>query len=490
MYREDFIKALRFELLNMVEQHLSPISKRCAYSDVPLETNIRWRPLVLVIGNYSSGKSALINEFLGADIQATGQAPTDDSFTILTHGEANAADSRIQVIEERDGNYLINDPEYPFQNFKKHGQRFSSHFRLKKVNSPILENFAIIDTPGMLDSIAEKDRGYDYQQVIGDFAQIADLIIVLFDAHKAGTIRETHISLRDTLPAHTYEDRVLFALSRIDECSSLMDLVRVYGTLCWNLSQITGRKDIPLIRLIYSPSAASRSREQNNIPEADYLRYLENQREDLKKAVLEAPRHRLDNLATFVEIHSERLCLYLQALIGYGLKRRRFLIRQFFIGLLPSLTGAAAIMSLLLNFGLLGWLPPTILLGIGGGIAVLFQIIWLSTFSRLFAGRFHRKQLEQIDDLVFLENQHQKDTWSAVRDLARQYLRKTEGKFSLRSIEEDHAAVKTILDHGTREIREALNELSAIRPGQWLDDPPGPFLSALAKEMAGQDYLP
>jgi hypothetical protein len=177
-------------------------------------------------------------------------------------------------------------------------------------------------------------------------------------------------------------------------------------------------------------------------------------------------------------------------LIGYGLKRRRVWIRQFFIGLLPSLTGAAAILSLLLNFGLPGLLPPTMLAGIGAGIAVLFQIVWLSTFSRLFAGRFHRKQLENIDDLVFLENQHQKDTWNAVRDLARQYLRKTEGKFSLRSIEEDHEAVKTILDHGTREIREAVNELAAIRPGQWVDDPPGPFLSALAKEMAGQDYLP
>ena len=41
-------------------------------------------------------------------------------------------------------------------------------------------------------------------------------------------------------------------LNWIDECSSLNDLLRVYGTLCWNLSQITGRKDIPMIRLTYS----------------------------------------------------------------------------------------------------------------------------------------------------------------------------------------------------------------------------------------------
>jgi EH domain-containing protein 1 len=52
----------------------------------------------------------------------------------------------------------------------------------------------------MLDSITERDRGYNYQDVIGDLAQIADLVLVLFDPHKAGTVREAHTSLRDTLP--------------------------------------------------------------------------------------------------------------------------------------------------------------------------------------------------------------------------------------------------------------------------------------------------
>ena len=30
------------------------------------------------------------------------------------------------------------------------------------------------DTPGMHDSVAQRDRGYDYQQVVGDLAEIAD----------------------------------------------------------------------------------------------------------------------------------------------------------------------------------------------------------------------------------------------------------------------------------------------------------------------------
>ena len=482
MYREDFIKELRSELLDLVEKQLSPISKRYHYSETPLETTIRWRPLVLVLGNYSSGKSALINEFLGADIQATGQAPTDDSFTILTHGDADASANRIYVTEERDGKYLLNDSKYPFQNLKRHGQRFASHFRLKKVNSPILENFAIIDTPGMLDSISEQDRGYNFQEVIGDLAQIADLILVLFDAHKAGTIRETHISLRDTLPAHTFEDRIIFVLNRIDECSSLTDLLRVYGTLCWNLSQITGRKDIPMIRLTYSPNAVVKPVDQET-PETGYLKYLENQREDLKRAVLEAPRHRLDNLASFVELHSERLSHYIEALVSYGRKRRKFFIKQFFMGLFPSIGGGAAVISLLLNFGLMGWLPPTVMLSIGGGISIFFLLLWLTVFSRMLVKRFHRKQINKIDDLVSLDNQSLRDSWAAVRDSAMKYLEKTEGKLSLWRMEDDHIAVKRILEQGTKEIRETISEIAAIPPGERIDDPPGPFLSALARQM-------
>jgi EH domain-containing protein 1 len=315
MHRDSYIESLRSELLDLVEEHLSPIALRYGYSEVPLESNIKWRPLVLVLGNYSSGKSTLINDFLGMKIQATGQAPTDDSFTVITYGEPDHDPETVQVVETRDGKFLLNDPEYPFETLKRYGQRFAAHFRLKKVNSPFLENLAIIDTPGMLDSITERDRGYDYQEVIGDLAQMADLVLVLFDPHKAGTVRETHTSLRDTLPAKTFEDRVLFVLNRIDECASLIDLLQVYGTLCWNLSQMTGRKDIPPIRLTYSAHAMATPPGELG-QDLDYLRYLANQRTELKEAVLQAPRYRLDNLATFVETHGERLSHLLEALVS------------------------------------------------------------------------------------------------------------------------------------------------------------------------------
>ncbi|MEZ4549713.1 MAG: dynamin family protein [Desulfobacterales bacterium] len=84
----------------MVKDNLT-LAKEYGYSEVPLESTIKWRPMVLILGNYSSGKSTLINEFLGADIQAVGQAPTDDSFTIITYDETIDDSETVHITQER-----------------------------------------------------------------------------------------------------------------------------------------------------------------------------------------------------------------------------------------------------------------------------------------------------------------------------------------------------------------------------------------------------
>lgn len=460
MYRDNFIKALRSELLEMVAQKLSPVAMRYGYSDVPLETTIKWRPQVLVLGSYSSGKSTLINDFLGAKIQATGQAPTDDSFTIITYDDSQPPDAPIQTTESRDGKFLLNDSEYPFETLKKHGQRFAAHFRLKKVNSPFLRNLAIIDTPGMLDSITERDRGYNYQDVIGDLAQIADLVLVLFDPHKAGTVREIHTSLRDTLPSKTFEDRVLFVLNRIDECTSMIDLLRVYGTLCWNLSQITGRKDIPMIHLTYSPQDAAIAKGEHH--DNSYLRYLDNQREELKKAVLQAPRYRLDNLAAFVETHGERLAHLLEVLISYRKRIRKSRIKTTALVTTGSLLTGAAIFSLAMVAPPLAGLDILIHAAIGTVAALGFLGVYVLFLRRFFFNRFQFKILKNINHLTARNTQTRRDSWLAIRDLAFEWLRHTDGKFSLGEIRREYSNVWKVYERGAKEIREALKELEGL----------------------------
>ncbi len=461
MYRENYISALRTELLQMVADYLTPVAQRYGYSEVPLETNIKWRPQVLVLGNYSSGKSTLINEFLGAYIQATGQAPTDDSFTVITYDDSLPSGSPVQVTEERDGKFLLNDPEYPFETLKKHGQRFASHFRLKKVNSPFLQSLAVIDTPGMLDSITERDRGYNYQEVIGDLAQIADLVLVVFDAHKAGTVRESYVSIRETLPARTFEDRVLFVLNRIDECTSLNDLLRVYGTLCWNLSQITGRKDIPMIRLTYSRHAVDTPASSLG-RDTSYLHHLENQREELKQAIFMAPRHRLDHLATFVETHGERLSHFLEALINYRKGLRMFRLKHTLTGLFVSVLCGGAAAFAIVSTNVIPGMDQRMLLGAGGLVAIGVLFMWVSLVFKSFSSRYHRSRLKDLDELTPIENQTRRDSWGAIRDLVSVYLKKTSGRFKLREVKREYTAVRQVYDKGSREIREALNELATI----------------------------
>lgn len=317
----------------------------------------------------------------------------------------------------------------------------------------------------MLDSITERDRGYDYQEVIGDLAQIADLVLVLFDPHKAGTVREAHTSLRHTLPARTFEDRVIFVLNRIDECASMMDLLRVYGTLCWNLSQITGRKDIPLIHLTYSPNAAKANISADEEKQR-YLAHLENQRTALKKAILDAPCHRLDNLATFVETHSERLGHFLEALISFRGRTRRLFAKSLFSGFIVSAVCGVAAFFGMLSFPLFGGLDPSFQIGGSGTVAVVALFIWMTTFHRFFLSRYLSKQLKLLDDLTTLENQTRRDSWKAIQELVYNTIKRTAGRFPLGEAKRSYAEMQAVHSKGANEIREALKELSTMAPDE------------------------
>lgn len=459
MHRENYINVLRDEIVETVANHLTPAAMKYGFSEIPLEADIKWRPMVLIIGNYSSGKSSLINEFLGAEIQATGQAPTDDSFTVITWDEAVGSDEKIRVTEERDGKVLLNDPEYPFSTLKKQGQRFAAHFRLKKSNSPFLKDLALIDTPGMLDSITERDRGYDYQEVIGDLARKAGLVLVLFDAHKAGTVREAYKSIRETLSAATFEDRIIFVLNRIDECSSFSDLLRVYGTLCWNLSQITGRKDIPMIRLTYSPNAAPKVGGAAAYRKAEYLPLLENQREDLKRAILDTPRRQLDHLASFVEIQGERLIHYLEALSTYREKRNRFRLRKILTGVMASLFFGGMTAFFVMVAGLM---DPILMGTAAGSGALVFMLFWMTYIQKRQEAAFHQHIVQNVDALTDVEDQTRKDSWEAVRELVRRHLEKGRGGYSLFDLRRDLSLLRKRTSQASQEIREAMSEVAAM----------------------------
>ena len=273
-------KELQKQLQTKVKRKLEPLFARYKMDFGGIDAALKWKPIVLIIGNYSSGKSTLINELVGQHIQRTGQAPTDDSFTIIT------SDPGVNNVETP-GSTLVNDERLPFQHFRGFGEKLISHICMKQVSSPVLENMAIIDSPGMIDATSENDRGYDYMKVLGEFAKIADLIVLMFDSHKTGTIKESYDTIRHTLPEKSGEHRIVFVMSRIDECDHLSDFTRSYGTLCWNMSQMTGRKDIPHIYLTYAPSVVDPDTVAEGWPQ---------ERDELIEKIKRAPGFRINHI--------------------------------------------------------------------------------------------------------------------------------------------------------------------------------------------------
>ncbi|MBW1671295.1 MAG: dynamin family protein [Deltaproteobacteria bacterium] len=404
-------ETLTKELEQLLRNKMGPLFERYGLDIKDLLTPLKWKPVVLIIGNYSSGKSTFINEIMGSQVQRTGQAPTDDSFTILVAPEPNEPE------EELPGSAVVNDERLPFTPLRHFGESLISHMRLKRVTTPILQDFAIIDTPGMLDSVTEKDRGYDYLGVVGELAKLADLIILMFDPHKAGTINETYQTIRSTLPGSTGEDRVIYVLNRIDECESVSDLLRSYGTLCWNLSQMTGRKDMPRIYLTFAPQGGK-------VPPPGFEIWM-NEREELKQTMSSAPKMRLSHILQEVDRVVRELGLEIEAMVAF---RKRFIHK--FKGVVRT-WGMAAILAFFfgdLVMKLLTGYPDTPLAGalLAGNISFeyfLWPIVWallvvaLASLyvQRILFPKFTKNTLKDLDNLIPLETAYKKDLWNRVK---------------------------------------------------------------------------
>jgi Domain of unknown function (DUF5600)/Dynamin family len=122
------------------------------------------------------------------------------------------------------------------------GNSFLSRLEAAEVNSAILKEVTIVDTPGILSGSKQhsSSRGYDYESVIKWMAERSDLIIVMFDAHKLDISDELKRAMELLIP---HLDKVRIVLNKADQIST-QQLMRVYGALMWSLGKVVNTPEV------------------------------------------------------------------------------------------------------------------------------------------------------------------------------------------------------------------------------------------------------
>jgi len=186
------------------------------------------KPMVLLVGQYSVGKTSFIKYLLKRDFPGMriGPEPTTDCFQAIMHG-----------IQERNlpGNAACMDSTKPFKGLVRFGMGFMNKFNVAEVPAPILESISFVDSPGILSGEKQRmGRNYDFAKIVEWFAFKVDRIILLFDAHKLDISDELKMAL-DCLKGH--DDKVRVILNKADQVSN-QQLLRVYGALLWSLGKV------------------------------------------------------------------------------------------------------------------------------------------------------------------------------------------------------------------------------------------------------------
>uniref|UniRef100_A0A915ERP6 Achaete scute target 1 n=1 Tax=Ditylenchus dipsaci TaxID=166011 RepID=A0A915ERP6_9BILA len=186
------------------------------------------KPMVMLVGQYSTGKTSLIRYLLGQDFPGIriGPEPTTDRFIAVMHDKVEGTIP---------GNALVVDSRKQFRALTKFGNTFLNRFQCSALDNQVLETLSFIDTPGILSGEKQRtDRGYDFVGVLEWFSEHTDRIILLFDAHKLDISDEFKRCIQ-ALSGN--EEKIRIVLNKADMVDP-QQLMRIYGSLMWSLGKI------------------------------------------------------------------------------------------------------------------------------------------------------------------------------------------------------------------------------------------------------------
>jgi hypothetical protein len=422
---------------------LDPLAERYEFERAPKPSETSGAPLVLILGNHSSGKSTFINFLLGDDVQKTGLAPIDDGFTIITHAASPS---------ERDGAAVVSNSELPYGDLERFGPQLVSHLKMKCRPSPILQGLSLVDSPGMIDAAdGNVGRGYDFTGVSRWFAERADVVLLLFDPDKPGTTGETLKVLTTALEG--LDHKVLIVMNKVDRFHDIRDFARTYGALCWNLSKCIPRKDLPQIYNTYVPVPGRDEPAKDGLP----LGSFDEAREEVIKEIRRAPTRRVDNIVSRLYEHARRLRVH-SLVCDRARSELTWLLLQFVA--FGAIIGISAI-GLVMFLAALNTSAGSMAIIVLGALLIEAG---LAIFARFELGRRSRELVDGVDgvfaraferDLLLGDRSDDlKALWKSVRDRTHRALatlgvsrvprlRRAEAKKLEHAIEKDIPALRS-----------------------------------------------
>ncbi|XP_077221050.1 EH domain-containing protein 1 isoform X1 [Tasmannia lanceolata] len=219
-------------------EKLKPLEVTYRFNDFvsPLLTNSDFdaKPMVMLLGQYSTGKTTFIKHLLktsypGAHI---GPEPTTDRFVVVMSGP-----------DERSipGNTIAVQADMPYSGLTTFGTAFLSKFQCSQMPHKLLEHITFVDTPGVLSGEKQRtQRSYDFTGVTSWFAAKCDLILLLFDPHKLD-ISDEFRRVIGSLRGH--DDKIRVVLNKSDQVDT-QQLMRVYGALMWSLGKVLNTPEV------------------------------------------------------------------------------------------------------------------------------------------------------------------------------------------------------------------------------------------------------